>query len=222
MQSIERVRQNPEISNKIPTANRIVVEPFQCIADSQPEGSTTAEILPGCPKLDRSRRDTGVGFEPHTFLPTVENGLYGPHFQTPSAVMEAACAPLRTGLCSGPAGIALRDLSSATVRSDIQCLSAPGWVVPQAKFPPNTIIIIIIILGETECLCMPGSLVDPKGRGNGRCKTSANANVRSSGPQKPLLNYWGSKWLPDIQRSRTFEPVGTFNQTAIQLANCYL
>ncbi|KER25780.1 hypothetical protein T265_14144, partial [Opisthorchis viverrini] len=42
---------------------------------------------------------------------------------------------LRTGLCSGPVGIFLRDLSSATVRSDIQCLSAPGWVVPQAKFP---------------------------------------------------------------------------------------
>ncbi|KAG5445660.1 hypothetical protein CSKR_104805 [Clonorchis sinensis] len=38
-------------------------------------------------------------------------------------------------LCSGPAGIFLRDLSSATVRSDIQCLRAPGGAVLQAKFP---------------------------------------------------------------------------------------
>ncbi|GAA50865.1 DNA-directed RNA polymerase III subunit RPC6 [Clonorchis sinensis] len=38
-------------------------------------------------------------------------------------------------LCSGPAGMFLRDLSSATVRSDIQCLSEHGGAVPQAKFP---------------------------------------------------------------------------------------
>ncbi|KER27436.1 hypothetical protein T265_05539 [Opisthorchis viverrini] len=32
-----------------------------------PEGCTWAEILPGCPSLDRGSREAEVGFEPRTF-----------------------------------------------------------------------------------------------------------------------------------------------------------
>ncbi|KAG5447023.1 hypothetical protein CSKR_108873 [Clonorchis sinensis] len=47
--------------------NRSAVTLFRCLAAMLPEGSTRAEILPGCPSLDRGSREAEVGFEPRTF-----------------------------------------------------------------------------------------------------------------------------------------------------------
>ncbi|KAG5453781.1 hypothetical protein CSKR_113837 [Clonorchis sinensis] len=46
--------------------NRSAVTPFRCLAAMLPEGSTMAEILSGCPSLDRGSREAEVGFEPRT------------------------------------------------------------------------------------------------------------------------------------------------------------
>ncbi|KAG5454002.1 hypothetical protein CSKR_102085 [Clonorchis sinensis] len=46
--------------------NRSAVTPFRCLAAMPPEGCTRAEILPGCPSLDRESREAEVGFEPRT------------------------------------------------------------------------------------------------------------------------------------------------------------
>ncbi|KAG5445498.1 hypothetical protein CSKR_100985, partial [Clonorchis sinensis] len=46
--------------------SRSAVTPFQCLASMPPEGSTRAEILPGCPSLNRGSREAEVGFEPQT------------------------------------------------------------------------------------------------------------------------------------------------------------
>ncbi|KAG5454445.1 Heteroproteinous nuclear ribonucleoprotein L, partial [Clonorchis sinensis] len=55
--------QHREIKKNI---NRSAVTPFRCLAAMPPEGSTRAEILPGCPSLDRGSREAEVGFEPRT------------------------------------------------------------------------------------------------------------------------------------------------------------
>ncbi|KAG5455245.1 hypothetical protein CSKR_106449 [Clonorchis sinensis] len=51
----------------LPKKNRSAVAPFRCLAAMPPEGSTRAEILPGCPSLDRGSREAEVGLEPRTF-----------------------------------------------------------------------------------------------------------------------------------------------------------
>ncbi|KAG5454334.1 Trafficking kinesin-binding protein 1, partial [Clonorchis sinensis] len=45
----------------------VVYPPFWCLAAMPPEGSTRAEILPGCPSLDRGSREAEMGFERRTF-----------------------------------------------------------------------------------------------------------------------------------------------------------
>ncbi|KAG5444997.1 hypothetical protein CSKR_203125, partial [Clonorchis sinensis] len=49
------------------SVNPLAVAHFWCIAAMQPEGSTKAGILPGCPSLDIGSREAEVGFEPRTF-----------------------------------------------------------------------------------------------------------------------------------------------------------
>ncbi|KER22241.1 hypothetical protein T265_09609 [Opisthorchis viverrini] len=47
--------------------NRSAVTHFRCLTSMPFEGSTRAEILPGCPSLDRGSREAEVGFESLTF-----------------------------------------------------------------------------------------------------------------------------------------------------------
>ncbi|KAG5447289.1 Heat shock cognate 71 kDa protein [Clonorchis sinensis] len=54
--------------------NSSAVTPFRCLAAMPPEGSTRAEVLPGCPSLDRGSREAEVGFEPRTFRSRLERG----------------------------------------------------------------------------------------------------------------------------------------------------
>ncbi|KAG5442227.1 hypothetical protein CSKR_200184 [Clonorchis sinensis] len=51
--------------------NRSAVAPFRRLTALPPEGSTRAEILPGCPSLGRGSRDAETEFEPRTFRPSV-------------------------------------------------------------------------------------------------------------------------------------------------------
>ncbi|KER21825.1 hypothetical protein T265_09941 [Opisthorchis viverrini] len=44
--------------------NRPAVTPFRSLAAMPPEASTRAEILPGCPNLDKKSREAEVGFKP--------------------------------------------------------------------------------------------------------------------------------------------------------------
>ncbi|KAG5453392.1 hypothetical protein CSKR_110035 [Clonorchis sinensis] len=47
--------------------NCSAVAPFRCLTAMPPEGSTRAGMLPGCPSLDRGRREAEVKFETRTF-----------------------------------------------------------------------------------------------------------------------------------------------------------
>ncbi|KAG5442715.1 hypothetical protein CSKR_108022 [Clonorchis sinensis] len=49
------------------TKNKGNHSPFRYLAAMPPKGSTRAEILPGCPSLDKKSREAEVGFEPRTF-----------------------------------------------------------------------------------------------------------------------------------------------------------
>ncbi|KAG5451860.1 E3 ubiquitin-protein ligase chfr, partial [Clonorchis sinensis] len=60
-------------SPSMEAADRSAVTPFRCLAAMPPEGSTRAEILPGCPSLDRGSREAEVGFEPRTFRSNENN-----------------------------------------------------------------------------------------------------------------------------------------------------
>ncbi|KAG5441475.1 Neuronal acetylcholine receptor subunit beta-3 [Clonorchis sinensis] len=50
---------------------RSAVAPFRCLAAMPLEGSTSAELLPACPSLDRGIREAEVGFEPRTLRNTL-------------------------------------------------------------------------------------------------------------------------------------------------------
>ncbi|KER20298.1 hypothetical protein T265_15351, partial [Opisthorchis viverrini] len=82
---------------------------------------------------------------------------------------------------------------------------------------------------ENECPRRPTSLVNPKGRGNGRCKECwkraqafALDSFNWSAETSCQRNNQGPKWLPDMQQSRTFGPLDTVLRAEIQLAICHL
>ncbi|GAA56239.1 gap-Pol polyprotein [Clonorchis sinensis] len=77
--------------------------------------------------------------------------------------------------------------------------------------------------------CRPRSLVDTKGRRNGRCKECWKRSQAVpfdsfgwSSKTSCQRNNQGPKWLPDMQQCRAFGPLGTVLRAAIQLATCYL
>ncbi|KER23374.1 hypothetical protein T265_08703 [Opisthorchis viverrini] len=59
---------------------RSAVASFRCLTTMPPEGSTRAEILPGCPSLDRGSRVAEVGFEPRTLRSVNSRSNHLGHF----------------------------------------------------------------------------------------------------------------------------------------------
>ncbi|KAG5441164.1 hypothetical protein CSKR_102740, partial [Clonorchis sinensis] len=53
-------------SGGVGVGHRKAVTPFRGLAAMPPKGSARAEILPGCPSLDRGSREAEVGFGPRT------------------------------------------------------------------------------------------------------------------------------------------------------------
>ncbi|KAG5444112.1 hypothetical protein CSKR_104199 [Clonorchis sinensis] len=66
-------RQRRKLADKDKRPTRSVVPPYRYLAAMPSEGSTRAEIPSGCPSLDKSSRNTKVGFEPQTFRSCLEN-----------------------------------------------------------------------------------------------------------------------------------------------------
>ncbi|KER28358.1 hypothetical protein T265_04815 [Opisthorchis viverrini] len=68
--------------------NRSAVTPFRCLAAMPPEGNMWAIILPGCPSLDRGRREAEVGFEPQTLQSAQSPSLRQPYVLVESKLRE--------------------------------------------------------------------------------------------------------------------------------------